>query len=109
MDGLTTTRPRHRARVRSRTLVLLGLLSVCLAPACYTLVQHPGIARRNYQRPDKGIPCASCHTNEQLLAFTRTDRIPREQPAWDEGNHPWWVDARLRPDSASADSSGAAP
>ncbi|HEU4928234.1 MAG TPA: hypothetical protein VFU38_00260 [Candidatus Krumholzibacteria bacterium] len=89
--------------------MLLGLFSVCMAPACYTLVQHPGIARRNYQRPAKGVPCTSCHTNQQLLAFVQSDRLARERAAWDELNHPWWIDARLKPDSAAVDSSGASP
>jgi len=111
MDGLTTTRPRHRerARLRGRTLVLLGLLSVIIAPACYTLVQHPGIARQNYRRPDKGTPCRSCHTNEQLIAFVKSDRIAPDGNGWDDLNHPWWIDARLRPDTTVTDTTGATP
>ena len=112
MDGLTTTRPRHhgRARVRGRALALLASLSIVIAPACYTLVQHPGIARQNYRRPDKGTACTSCHTNQQLLAFVKTDRVAREGGAWDDLNHPWWIDARLAaPDSTVTDSTGAGP
>jgi len=88
-----------------RALALLGLISACMVSACYTLVQHPGIVRRNYQRPDKGIPCTSCHKSDELRVFVQSNRLARESSPWDELNHPWWIDARA--DSAAADSTGA--
>ncbi len=80
---------------------------VVFTPACYTLLQHPGIARRNYLRPPKDTPCSSCHARADLRAFLEPDRLAREQESWDRLNHPWWIDARAGADSAAVDSTRA--
>ena len=108
MDVLTTRRPRLRVGARRRELatILLGFLAACLvaAPACYTTIQHPGIARQNYRRPPSDVACTRCHTRAALRAFLDPERIVREKDPWSRLNHPWWLDARAGADSAAADS-----
>lgn len=91
----------------------MGFVAVCIlsAPACYTLVQHPGIARRNYQRPPSGTPCTDCHAPAALRGYLEPVRIAREASPWDRLNDPWWLHARAGADSAIADStaSGGSP
>ncbi len=111
MDVLTTKRPRPRVpacdRARARVLAVAALLLVLAAPACYTLVQHPGIARRNYTRPAPDTPCLQCHSRTELRAFLAPERLAKEQGPWEQLNHPWWYDAMVAADSAAADSTKA--
>lgn len=81
-------------------------MAICIlsAPACYTLVQHPGIVRRNYQRPQSGTPCTDCHARSDLRAYLEPVRIARERTPWDRLNDPWWFHARAGADSAASDS-----
>jgi hypothetical protein len=108
MDVLTTRRPRLRvgARRREPAKILLGFLAACIvvAPACYTTLQHPGIARQNYRRPPSDVACTRCHTRAALRAFLDPERIAREKDPWDRLSHPWWFDARAGTDSAVVDS-----
>lgn len=72
---------------------------------CYTLLQHPGVARMNYRRPDSSQPCLSCHSREEIDAAIRDARRDREPGAWASLSHPWWLAGRdsTRSDGAPAD------
>lgn len=85
---------------------LLGILAACVVagPACYTVVQHPGIARQNYRRPPGDVACTRCHTRSALRAFLEPERIARQREPWARLGHPWWFDTRAGADSVAADS-----
>jgi len=111
MDVLTTKRPRPRVpacdHVLARARAIVALCLALAAPACYTLVQHPGIARRNYQRPPRDTPCTQCHSRVELRAFLSPERLAREQDPWERLNHPWWYDTHIATDSTATDSTDA--
>jgi hypothetical protein len=92
-----------------RAWIGAGFLAAALfsTSACYTLLEHPGIARRNYLRPSSDTPCTTCHARDALRAFLEPERLAREKGPWDRLNHPWWFDARAAADSAAADSARA--
>ncbi len=111
MDVLTTRRPRLRPRgvrrARVASLVGVAVAFVLATPACYTLVQHPGIARQNYARPPKNAACTSCHASTALRGYLKPKALASEAPAWERLNHPWWYDTHIAADSARVDSTGA--
>jgi hypothetical protein len=111
MDELPMKGPRRRAPARrgARAHLVLGafVACACAAPACYTLVQHPGIVRYNYRAPARDAPCAGCHTRAALRSFLVPNRSTREPEPWERLNHPWWFDARVGTDStANGDARG---
>ena len=84
------------------------LVACALAtPACYTLVQHPGIARQNYARPPSDTPCTNCHTRATLRGYLSSQRFASERGEWERLNHPWWFETHIAADTASVDSTGA--
>ncbi len=111
MDVLTTRPPRLRAgsrrRLLARTVLGFFVVGVLATPACYTLLQHPGIQRRNYQRPTSETPCTSCHARTELRGFLKPERIARERGVWERLNHPWWFDSRIASDTTAADTTQA--
>jgi hypothetical protein len=85
---------------------MVAATSLVLAlSGCYTLMQHPGVARMNYRRPDSTQPCRSCHSQEEIDGALRHAHRDHEPGAWGQLSHPWWLSARdsTRSDGAPAD------
>jgi len=78
---------------RYRSLnIALALALLALAPACYTLFQHPRLAELDYARP-QGRNCRKCHSTQDLWSYTHPRGYREPQPPWrDFYEYPSWLE-----------------
>jgi hypothetical protein len=75
----------------------VGVFLCVLTPACYTLFDHPRLARLDYERP-RDKRCTNCHPREQIWALLQPERRVRSPEPWrDYYDYPWWFEGRVRP------------
>jgi hypothetical protein len=71
--------------IRCRFLLTAVFASgIAALPACYTIADHPRLARLNYARPDDNR-CANCHSDEEIWAFNN----PTGQPTHKSFSRAW--------------------
>jgi len=82
-------------------LTVAALASVAVLPACYTLLQHPRLARLNYARPsDKH--CLNCHSEADLRRLVIATQNSNARDPWRTYyDEPWWFGDYLRSDSTT--------
>lgn len=94
---LTTTRTGERVRT---VIAILTLLVLGCIPACYTLVQHPRVASRNFNRPSPQESCTSCHTRNEVWGYLHPERVTLDAPPWAVLEVPHWLhDRATNPDT----------
>ena len=84
--------------IRYRLLLTAVIVSSAAAiPACYTIMEHPRLAKLDYARPEEKR-CSNCHSNEEIWAFNNPSKKPTHQSystAWIKYyDTPWWYDKK---------------
>jgi hypothetical protein len=60
------------------------LVTVAIAPGCYTILLHPRLAQLDYRRPDHKH-CSACHTSAEIWGFHHLPKAPATDV-------PWWYE-----------------